>query len=167
MTHTEGVVYAMSNRYDDSFVYAVDSHNRKHLVAQCYSASLGGGYRDMVTINDKTYSVFFGVDDIDMDTETIGTFLPFIGLIDCRSFFCKHPTIPMQQAINEAGLKNTDIVKIVWLHFERTAWSVFASEGWVISPNYESRVDATIFDDAISNFKEIELIADSIIQQIA
>lgn len=157
----------MSNRYDDSFIYAVDSNNKKYLVAQCCSASRGGTYGDVVVINDKSYSVFFGVDDVDMSVEVMGSFLPFIGLIDCRSFFCKHPTIPMQQAINEAGLKNTDIVKIVWLHFECTTWNIFASEGWVISPNYESRVDAAIFDDAISNFKEIELIADSIVQQIA
>ena len=157
---------SMSNYYDDSFVYAIDSKYQKHLVAQCSSASLGGAYRDEVCINGKTYSVFYGVDDTGMDTEITGSFLPYVELIDCRSFFTEQPTAPMKQAIGEAGLENANIVKLIWLHFESNAWNIITSTGWVITPNGESCVDYWSFDKAIAKTKDIDLIADDVVTQV-
>ena len=157
----------MSNYYDDSFVYAIDRNNQKHLIAQCSSASLGCGYRDEVFIKDKAYTVFFGVDDDDMSTEVSGSFLPYLHLIDCCSLFSEQPTILMQQAIKEADIGKANIEKLVWLHFESNPWHITSSEGYVITADNKYCIASSMFENAISQNTDIELIADDIISQVS
>ena len=157
----------MSNYYDDSFIFGIDNNNQTHLIAHCSSASLGCSYRDEVFINNKVYSVFFGVDDDEMSTQTTGDFLPYLALIDCRSFFSGHPTALMQQAIRAADLEQTNIVKLVWMRFESNSWRITSSTGWLITADSEHSIDSGVFDNAVSKNNALELVADDVVRYVA
>ena len=157
----------MSNHYADTFVYAIDSKNQIHMLMDSYFASTGYGHKSEICINHKLYSVFTGVDDNgDMITEKNGSVLPFVGPSDCRSFFGGQPSAEITQAIKEAELHKLNIVKFVCLDFKRFGSLICWAEGWEITPNNETRVDVSILEKAITNNKDVELVADYVIRQL-
>ena len=156
----------MSNRYFDRFIYAIDSNNKIHLMEDDYYAALGCAYREIIRVSDKTYVVYTAVDDLDMATEKQGHYLPLLNADDCCSFFSDQTSSNMLRVIKEAALDKTDIVKMVYLDFERTSWSIYAAEGWVITKDGKTRIDSPIFEKVISTDADVEMVADNIVRQL-
>ena len=161
----------MSNRYGDSFIYAIDSNNHIHLVEYYYLASTGCAYHSLTCVNNKTYSVFESVDAddegyADMCTEKEGDFLPCIWIDDCCSFFSSQISNNMKKVIEEAELEQTDIVKLICLDFNSTSRSIYSSAGWIITKDGKNCVDSAVFEKVISTDADVEKVADNIVRQL-
>lgn len=155
----------MSNRYYDSYIYAVDENGQTHLLSYAYHASLGDRYKREVMIADKYNSVFY---HIDAEDEVIGTFLPAAELDDCRSYFSSQPTQAILQTIAEAGMQDTCIVQLIWLHFESTCACFLAAEGYINASDSERCIETRILEDAIAKFPsdEVEAAAQEVLKYI-
>lgn len=162
----------MSNKYNDKFAYAIDSHNDVYPIVYEYSGSLGCAYIDEVFIKNKMYSVMCEVDD-ERDNITVkGDKLPYVTLDDCRSYFSESQSVEIRDAIKEAGLSDMDILKIVYLEFTSYSSFVLESKGYVISFDSENCIDDIVFKKVVSEaniqdqYVNIEKIAEEVIAQV-
>ena len=156
----------MSNRYYDSYVYAIDKSGQSHFVAYSYYGSLGYTYKSEIFIGDKCYSIFSEADDNKI--ESMGDYLPRPYLEDCRSYFTGTPTEVIQQVLKEAHLENVKILRFIYLDFQSTSSSFLSAEGHIISAKSDIDVDAQLFEHAIAKFKSdnLEDIANEVLRLI-
>lgn len=145
----------MSNRYYDSYIYAIDNEGCKYLVAYFYHGHLGDGYRNEVIIANNHYSISSGI--FDDDDEVVGQYLPEASLNDCRSYFSKKPTAIIQQTIKAAGLEKVEINKLIWFNFGCTYSNCFEKEGIIISSGAEICVEEQVFENAMIMFNPDDL----------
>lgn len=156
----------MSNRYYDSYVYAIDKSGQSHFVAYSYYGSLGYTYKSEIFIGDKCYSIFSEADDNKI--ESMGDYLPRPYLEDCRSYFTGTPTEVIQQVLKEARLENVEILRFVYLDFQSTSSSFLSTEGHILSATSDIDVDEQLFEHAIAKFKSdnLEGIANEVLRLI-
>lgn len=156
----------MSNRYYDSYIYAVDSSGQKHFVAYSYHGHLGGAYKSEVYIGNKCYSVFNGIDD--EDDEIRGEYLSALGLEDCCSHFSEKPTNDIQKVIEVAGLKNSRITQLIWLHFVSTYSTILSADGYIFSACGEMKIEPKMLESVIAqyNSSNLEVVVTQILNQL-
>ncbi len=137
----------MSNRYYDTFIYAIDKENNLDWIQIIYDTAYGCGYGNDYICPHKTYSIMSSCDgEGDMTAEEIGERIPAPSLDEWQGFFSNGASKDVVDIFQYTNMQLEDVSSIIWISTNSVSAGTYDSSGYIITSEGCYEMDRIIFE---------------------